>query len=49
MLGISVNYIGVMAYRMGLKKDPEYLSDVNRRCGSISSSSKNWKSQRKGC
>lgn len=33
ILGMSSNHIAVMAHRMGLRKDPKFLSDTNRRCG----------------
>lgn len=33
MLGISVNHVHVMAHRMGLRKDPAFLSETNRRNG----------------
>lgn len=43
MLGISVGMVMHHAYQMGLKKDPKYLSDVNRKCGSQSSIARHWK------
>jgi len=42
-LGISVSLVGKRALQMGLKKDPKYLSDTNRKCGMKSSSAKHWK------
>jgi len=43
MLGISVGMVMRYAYQMGLKKDPKYLSDTNRKCGMKSSLAKTWK------
>lgn len=39
--------VGMVAYKarfLGLKKDPKYLSEVNRKSGSHSSVSRYWKS-----
>ena len=33
MLGISLSLVGKRAFQLGLKKDPKYLSDTNRKCG----------------
>ena len=33
ILGISVGMVMRYAYQMGLRKDPKYLSDTNRKCG----------------
>jgi len=33
MLGMSVGMVQRYSYQMGLKKDPKYLSEVNRKCG----------------
>lgn len=33
MLGMSVGYIGVLAHRMGLRKDPDFLSATYRESG----------------
>ncbi len=43
MLGMSVGMVQRYSYQMGLKKDPKYLSEVNRKCGMKSSSAKKWK------
>ena len=43
MLGMGVGMVQRYSYQMGLKKDPKYLSDVNRKCGMKSSVAKNWK------
>lgn len=43
MLDISVGMVMRYAYQMGLKKDPKYLSEVNRKCGSHSSVARYWK------
>jgi FixJ family two-component response regulator len=32
MLGISLSLVGKRAFLLGLKKDPKYLSDTNRKC-----------------
>lgn len=42
-LGISVGMVMYYAYQMGLKKDPKYLSETNRKCGEKSPSAKHWK------
>ena len=33
IIGISASYVGRMAFTLGLKKDPKYLSAVNRNNG----------------
>ena len=33
MLGLPAGHIQVMAFRMGLKKDPDYISMMNRANG----------------
>ena len=43
MLGISVELVSKRARILGLRKDPKYLSAVNRKCGLHSPVSKNWK------
>lgn len=43
MLGISVALVAKRARYLGLRKDPKYLSDMNRKCGMKSSVAKNWK------
>ena len=43
MLGISVGMVMQKARYLGLKKDPKYLSEVNRKCGSQSSIARYWK------
>ena len=43
LLGISVALVAKRARENGLRKDPKYLSDVNRKCGMKSSVAKNWK------
>lgn len=43
-LGISKGMVKQKARYLGLRKDPKYLSDVNRKCGSQSSIAKRyWK------
>lgn len=42
-LGISVALVQKRARYLGLRKDPKYLSDMNRKCGMKSSTAKNWK------
>ena len=32
-LGVTANWVGTAAHRMGWKKSPAYLSEVNRRNG----------------
>ena len=32
-LGMTASHVQVMAFRMGLKKDPEYISMINRANG----------------
>ena len=44
-LGISIPLVQKRARYLGLRKDPKYLSEVNRKCGMNSSISKNWKSK----
>lgn len=44
-LGISVALVQKRASYLGLRKDPKYLSEVNRKCGMKSSASKHWKSK----
>jgi hypothetical protein len=43
MLGISIGMVAYKARFLGLKKDPKYLSEVNRKCGSHSSIARYWK------
>ena len=43
MLGISVGMVMRYAYQIGLRKDPKYLSVLNRKCGLQSPVAKNWK------
>jgi len=43
MLGISIGMVMRYAYQLGLRKDPKYLSDTNRKCGMKSSVAKTWK------
>lgn len=43
MTGMSVGMVQRRAGQLGLKKDPKYLSAVNRKCGMKSSVAKNWK------
>ncbi len=41
--------VGMVAYKaryLGLKKDPKYLSETNRRCGLNSPIAKTWKCNR---
>lgn len=43
-LGVSKGMVKQKARYLGLRKDPKYLSDVNRKCGSQSSIAKRyWK------
>ena len=43
-LGISIPLVQKRARYLGLRKDPKYLSDVNRKCGSQSSiATRYWK------
>ena len=42
-LGISIPLVQKRARYLGLRKDPKYLSDTNRKCGMKSSSAKTWK------
>lgn len=42
-LGVSIGVVAQKARFLGLKKDPKYLSDVNRRCGMKSSVARTWK------
>jgi hypothetical protein len=42
-LDISVGMVMRYAYQLGLRKDPKYLSDTNRKCGMKSSVAKTWK------
>ena len=44
-LGISIPLVQKRARYLGLRKDPNYLSAVNRKCGMKSSASKHWKSK----
>lgn len=44
MLGISKGMVAQKAGFLGLKKDPKYLSEVNRRCGLKSPVARKWKS-----
>ena len=41
-LGISVALVAKRARDNGLRKDPKYLSAVNRKCGLHSPIAKNW-------
>lgn len=41
-LGISVPLVSKRARILGLRKDPKYLSAVNRKCGEKSPIAKNW-------
>ncbi len=41
ILGISVSMVQKHARFLGLKKDPKYLSETNRRCGMLSSRYRN--------
>lgn len=43
LLGISVELVSKRARQIGLRKDPKYLSVVNRKCGLQSPVAKNWK------
>lgn len=43
LLGMSIGMVVYRACCLGLKKDPKYLSDVNRRCGMKSSVARTWK------
>lgn len=43
MLGMADSHVRVTARRMGLRKDPLYLSAMNRECGMRSSVAKYWK------
>lgn len=45
LLGISVELVSKRARQIGLRKDPKYLSEMNRKCGMKSSASKHWKSK----
>ena len=42
-LGISIPLVQKRARYLGLRKDPKYLSAVNRKCGLNSPVAKNWK------
>lgn len=42
-LGVSFGMVMRYAYQLGLRKDPKYLSDTNRKCGMKSSVAKIWK------
>ena len=46
MLGISKGMVAQKARYLGLKKDPKYLSETNRRCGLNSPIAKTWKCNR---
>lgn len=43
MLGISKGMVAQKARFLGLKKDPKYLSEVNRKCAMKSSVARRWK------
>lgn len=45
-LGISKGMVQQKARYLGLKKDPKYLSETNRRCGLNSMIAKTWKCNR---
>ena len=32
ILGMSASHVGVIALRMGVRKDPKYLSNTNSEC-----------------
>lgn len=42
-LGISIPLVQKRARYLGLRKDPKYLSVVNRKCGLQSPVAKRWK------
>ncbi len=42
-LDISVGMVAKKARFLGLKKDPKYLGEVNRRCGMRSSVARTWR------